>query len=382
MAAWAASGKFRNAAFLCACVDPNARATAREFAQLYFTTAAESLLNGYIEKQSDFPNFQAQLGCQGFIIFNSSHQVVAQSTLPWTQYRDAAFRDVESRLHQLLQTAEPQNPLNAPMSQHVRVVGLTSAAGIEMNGQLGEVVGSSENGRFLVKLGSCTKALLPENLEDAAGAPVGKRVKVVGLASAKGTALNGQVGVVLGGAVNGRYLVRLRETTLALRQENLVEDGGVEGAWLSGVGSVGHSGMDAQHDACVDALNELSQRLSVKALLRTRQELARHFEDEERLLKESGFGVAAIGDRCEGGSNDFSALGSHVSDHRRIVALADDALSMLQGVCDASDSMGGTVPKKVAADLREAFVQHATMYDALYEGKLAAQVVEAPRHGD
>ncbi|CAE8585000.1 unnamed protein product [Polarella glacialis] len=374
MVAWARGGQFANTCFMCVCVDPNALGTAKEFSQLYFASAPESLVNGYIDGREDFPKFQAQLGCQGFIIFNSKHQIVAPSTLPWMQHRDGAFRDVEGKIGQLLDAAAPQNPLNAPVGQHVRVVGLTSTAGMELNGQIGEVVGSQDTGRFLVKLTGGDKAFRPENLEDAVGAPVGRLVKVAGLTSAKGMALNGQVGKVLGGAGNGRYLVQLRETTMSLRTDNLQEVAGEEadsGESLDRVASVGHSGMDAQHDACEDALEDLYQKLSVESLLRTRQEFAEHFADEEKLLQESGFGGAADCTSCaESGSNDFSALGSHTADHKRILALADDALSRLKGVCEKSDALGGTVPKEVAVALRKAFVEHATMYDSLYEGKL------------
>jgi len=153
MAAWASGGKFPNAAFLCICVDPNALATAKEFGQLYFGSAPNSLLNGFIDSQADFPKFQAQLGCQGFIIYNSANQIVTPKTLPFMQYREGAFRDVEGKLCQLLQPAAPQNPLNAPLGQHVKIVKLTSSSGMLLNGQLGEVVGSTENGRFLVKIG-------------------------------------------------------------------------------------------------------------------------------------------------------------------------------------------------------------------------------------
>lgn len=372
MVAWAASGKFPNAAFLCVCVDPNALATAKEFSQLYFSSAPDSLINGYIDDRSDFPNFHAQLGCQGFIVFNGSHELVAQSTLPWMQYRDAAFRDVEGKVGQLLQAGAPKNPANAPVGQHVRIINLTSTAGQELNGQLGTISGSFDNGRYSVQLTSGAKAFKPENLEDATDAPIGKSVKVAGLTSAKGTELNGQVGEILGGTANGRYLVQLSDCTMALRPENLLEqeNGMTNASCLDQLQSVGHSTMDAEHESCAQALRELSEKLTVESLQRAREELSKHFDHEELLLKETGFG----GSENSGGSNsDFSAIGSHVKDHKRIISLADDALSKLQGVCAASDALGGTVPKNVASDLIRAFLEHANMYDALYEGKLTAQ---------
>lgn len=379
MAAWAAGGKFPSTGFLCICVDPDAFGTAKEFSQLYFGGAPGSLVNGYIDSQSDFPNFQAQLGCQGFVIFNSAHQIVATKTLPWMQHRNNAFRDLEGKLLQMLQPPAPQNPLGAPVGQRVRVVGLTSNAGAELNDQLGEVIGSKENGRFLVKLNSGTAmAFRPENLQDAVGAPVGKRVRVTGLTSAKGQELNGQLGEVLGGSDSGRYLVRLSSGVLAFRTENLGdaepdETGASEP--LGSVPSVGHEAMDSQHASCVDALNALSQRLTVPALQHVRDDLAAHFEEEEALLRSSGFGSGPCAGSCNKEEScqaaDFSAFGSHVADHKRIIDIADTALAALQNACTSSE---GAVPNEVAVQLRRAFVEHASMYDALYMGKVAAPV--------
>lgn len=127
--------------------------------------------------------------------------------------------------------------------------------------------------------------------------------------------------------------------------------------------------MDSQHDDCVKALNDLMHRLSVQALRIARDELAKHFDDEERLLKKSGFAQRGV-DTCGDGANDFSALGTHIADHQRIVKIANDALVSLEAACEASE---GAVPKKVAVGLCKAFVEHASMYDALYVGKLDPQ---------
>lgn len=374
MRVWAAGGKFPSTAFLCVCVDPNAFATAKEFSQLYFRSSPDSLINGYIDNQADFPNFQAQLGCQGFTVFNAAHQIVIPKSVPWMQFRDSAFRQLEGQLCQLLQPPAPENPLNAPVGQYVKVVNLTSAAGKEVNGQKGEVVGSSENGRFLVKLNGATKSFKPENLEDVIGAPIGKRVKVVGLTSEKGKQLNGQLGEVLGGVESGRYLVKLEKTTMALKDGNLeevTEDDSCEGSLVSSLVSVGHEGMDAQHDLCLKAVNELVQKLSVQSLRHARKEVASHFEDEEKLLQDSELGKSGCG--ADGG-NDFSALASHIADHKRIIDIFDDALLPLEGTCESSE---GAVPKKIAADISKALVTHTTLYDSLYEGKIKESPTEA-----
>jgi len=91
------------------------------------------------------------------------------------------------------------------------------------------------------------------------------------------------------------------------------------------------------------------------------------------LLRKYGFGLAKTASGYSGNENDFSAFGSHAKDHRRIIAMADDALEKLQDVCVESDAHGGTVPRSVADDLCRAFVEHATNFDSLYEGKLCDQ---------
>mmetsp|Transcript_36891 Transcript_36891/g.103617 ORF Transcript_36891/g.103617 Transcript_36891/m.103617 type:complete len:454 (-) Transcript_36891:103-1464(-) len=369
MAAWAADSRFAGAAFLCICVDPDALATAKEFRQLYFAKAAESLVNGYIDSRADFPNFNAQLGCQGFVIFNGQHQIVEGASPAWLQHRGAAFQHVEGWLSRLLGPAAAANPLGAPIGQLVRVRGLTSESGAALNGQQGEVAGSTEAGRYLVVVNGESKAISPENLEDATGAPVGKRLRVLGLTSEKGRKLNGQVGEVLGGTASGRLILKLDAVQVSLKGENLQDASGThvtdeatgEGDLFGAVGSVGHEAMDSQHQDCIGALKELSSTLKVSSLQRVRQLLKEHFDEEETLMSDSGFG---------GGGGEFSALRSHAKDHARIILIADNALSTLVNVCSTSDSYGGTVPKMVAEELCKAFVDHATMYDSLYEGKV------------
>jgi len=101
------------------------------------------------------------------------------------------------------------------------------------------------------------------------------------------------------------------------------------------------------------------------------QELQSHFDEEEMLLRKYGFGNPERSGASN--TNSFSAADSHVKDHKRILAMVESALEKLQGVCDVSDSYGGTVPKIFADELCKAFVDHATMFDSLYEGKLFDQ---------
>eukprot|EP00929_Paragymnodinium_shiwhaense_P083424 TRINITY_DN44452_c0_g1_i1.p1 TRINITY_DN44452_c0_g1~~TRINITY_DN44452_c0_g1_i1.p1 ORF type:complete len:378 (+),score=80.08 TRINITY_DN44452_c0_g1_i1:222-1355(+) len=364
MRTWAqAGGLLEKVCFLCVCVDPNALATAQEFARLYFKAAPESLVNGFIDSQSDFPKFQAQLGCQGFIVFNSAHQLVHGKTVPWMQYRDGAFRDVEDKLCKLLQPAALENPLDAPLGWYVKVTNLTSASGQELNGQLGVVAGSSENGRFAVKLQSATKSFRAENLMDAHGAPVGKTVKVFGLTSEKGSKLNGQVGEVRGSLENGRYIIRLPSGDNSLRPENvIVLEGDNAADYLADLESVGHEEMDKQHDSCMTLLRTMAKERSTHSLRLVRDEIAEHFAEEEAEMKRSDFGGAC----CQDGSK-FSAFSSHCSDHRRIIEQIDAVLESLANACQDSE---GSMTEENVKDICRSFHDHARLYDNLYVGKL------------
>lgn len=317
MALWALSSSFNDVCFLCVSVDPHGLSTAADFSRNYFNGAPNSLLNGYIDSRADFPSFQSQLGCQGFIIFDGAGQIKVPKSAEWQQYRDGAFRDVEGYLRKMLPDAR------APVGRKVRLVGFASTVtGRHINGQLGEVVGAWGTDRWLVRLaGDEPLAIRPENLEEC-----------------------------------------LDEASEAQHgDDDLVP-----------VGSVNHDGMDKDHELCEDALRVLLQTLSVPALRRVRSELAGHFEREEALLREVGFGTVSQSEDASGGvlasSGMFSALNNHIADHQRIVALADDALGRLVGACD---SIEGSVPKAVATGLARSFREHATLYDSLYAEKFA-----------
>lgn len=356
---WATSGRFKDAAFLCCCVDPSALATATDFERNYFRGAPPSLLNGFIDNQADFPTFQAKLGCQGFFIFDAARNLKVSGTVPWMQHRDAAFRDLERNLRQVLPYAA------APVGRQFRVIGLTSAKGSLLNGQVGEVTSAGDNGRWLIRLDATSEplALKPDNLEEPM---LGMWVRVAGLTSAKGLSLNGQVGEIVGGTDSGRVSVRLSRETVALRRENLEEVDKPEVDHLEAVDSVGHAEMDADHERCIAALRALKAQLTVPTLRTARAELAEHFVHEEELLRKADFGGAA-GDDQSSGIAGLGALESHTKDHSRIVALADEALAKLDGACD---SIEGAVPVGIAAELIRSFAEHATLYDALYVDKL------------
>jgi len=252
---WAISGRFPSVGFLCCSVDPDAWRTAVDFERNYFAGAPPFLLNAFIENEQDFPTFPYQLGCGGFAVFDAARNLKVQATLPWGQYREGAFRDVERILLSMHPNHTSGSAFPVPTAQ---------------------------------------------------------------------------------------------------------QDKGRAGIAAIAVSSVGHQGMDSEHEKCAIALRSLQDKLSVRALRAARAELFAHFQHEEAMLRGTGFGAGPFG-------NSSGAFANHVKDHHRIVGIADAALAQLASACDTIE---GAVPGHVAATLATAFMEHATLYDALYAGKI------------
>lgn len=77
---------------------------------------------------------------------------------------------------------------------------------------------------------------------------------------------------------------------------------------------IGISSMDEEHERCDQALRVLCEKRTSTALQHVIEELENHFAHEEGLMIKHGFGGSA--------TDPFSALNSHVQDHKRILQLA------------------------------------------------------------
>merc|ERR1711871_26120 len=97
-------GKGR-ASFIC--VSCAGSQLSEEFAnQLRLTTC----INTWVDK-SGMPRW-GQLGCNGFIILDSSMRVVRAKTAAYLQVRERAFTEVESILSKLVKEAAPAAPVD------------------------------------------------------------------------------------------------------------------------------------------------------------------------------------------------------------------------------------------------------------------------------
>lgn len=74
--------------------------------------------------------------------------------------------------------------------------------------------------------------------------------------------------------------------------------------------SVGVSSMDQEHEQCEEALSLLLRTPSVQSLTNAMEILTEHFQSEESLMKQCGFGSPG---------ESFSPYANHVKDHERIL---------------------------------------------------------------
>ena len=118
--------------------------------------------------------------------------------------------------------------------------------------------------------------------------------------------------------------------------------------------STGHDAMDAEHAELTAAMIVATSSSTLASVTMLRDIFAAHASHEERLMRDSGFG--------ESHDAGFSAMESHAKDHAAICDAATRAIK--------EADVDGIVPKVSVRALCARIVEHAEMYDALYEGRL------------
>jgi len=118
--------------------------------------------------------------------------------------------------------------------------------------------------------------------------------------------------------------------------------------------STGHDAMDAEHTELTAAMIVATSSSTLASVTMLRDIFAAHASHEERLMRDSGFG--------ESHDAGFSAMESHAKDHAAICDAATRAMK--------EADFDGIVPKVSVRALCARIVEHAEMYDALYEGRL------------
>lgn len=134
--------------------------------------------------------------------------------------------------------------------------------------------------------------------------------------------------------------------------------------------------MDAEHDACVDALAVLADRRDLPSVEAVLAAYRSHFAHEEALLDEHLYASVAAPAGASppapptGFSLAASARKSHFADHARMLAALEAMASSLRASGGRADT------KLVNAALRD-FEAHADKYDGAYADPLSQALAAA-----
>jgi len=151
--------------------------------------------------------------------------------------------------------------------------------------------------------------------------------------------------------------------------------------------SVGVTAMDDEHQECTDAFNQVIEHPTQETLKHLSEVLSCHFAHEEELMKQfskkakrrTSSRHASSNSNTNNTSNSmssFSALDSHIMDHKRILNILNEEVHRLN-IDSCGMGLKGKwhkVPVPVMVDLSVVqkvavtFHVHAERFDALYDG--------------
>lgn len=331
--------------FVCVCC------AGPELAAKYASTLS---LRTCINTWVDGPNMPkwGQLGCNGLIVFDGSGRVVCRSSPAYLDVQERAFEYVETLLAGLL--GEGASTTGPQRGSAVRLVDLISRA--DLNGR--EAVcttGVGADGRCTVDVGGQSLRVKASNLvlvpASDGGCSTGGRAddaRVDDGATSAGGCADGKCALPKRTASGDIDAADARDGAKAAKHSATVH-----------VVSVKVAALDAEHEACAQALEALGQALSPAAARKVLAIYESHFVHEEALLdthlyqgcaSESGF------------SADAGARRSHYADHSRLV----------KGVARLLE-VDAITPSMVDEVMR-AFEDHADKYDGAYADRLSASL--------
>mmetsp|Transcript_15117 Transcript_15117/g.41573 ORF Transcript_15117/g.41573 Transcript_15117/m.41573 type:complete len:355 (-) Transcript_15117:37-1101(-) len=348
---WAKDGRY-DCHFLCICIlgDASALSLAKEMSSGMQLTHC---VNGFIDNDQDMPTY-GQLGCKGFIVLDENHGVVNASTSVFMQVKDLAFGHVEA----LLDAVCAKQPLPKVCPGEYMVLDTPPPEAPELKGCQGicvKVDGPNVHFGFMSGPMRGRAMALPAWMVSKLGAAGG------GASGASGACADGNCGG--GSSGEGKCGTNAGSATPGSCAPGAGCDG--SGACLDAkfvdscldLMSVKVPSMDDEHADCAAALRALveqQKRPSLEAALRC---LAEHFEHEEALFEEFGFGAHA--------NANLSAAKSHAEEHRRI-------LDKVRGWL-GEDAGQQVVPPQVVRELLQDFHEHTIRYDSQYAEPLSAK---------
>jgi hemerythrin len=294
---WAANPEYSHVAFFCICVEgtPSLR---RQVAMTFVKELRiASSFVGHFVQDSEMPRF-GQLGCQGFILALPDGRVAVARSPAWVEQRGQAIRWMEKVFETLKDGSEDEEEAEEEEDHDERDDDTNSLRCEEQEG--------------------CSQASCESSSSN----------KEQSCAQATSESKSCQ-----GGACSVRACFR-------------------------DVGSVKVDSMDDEHAETVALLRVLEQNRDVSALKAALECMARHFEHEEQLLVEHGFGGLASTIVMEG----------HVGDHKAI-------LGMMRTEASQCEIMKREVSPMFLSELAERFDFHATEYDGRYADFLAERGV-------
>ena len=311
MELWACSPLGKYVDFICVCVDDN-KNVAINFEQMFKFT---SVINGVVMKRQDMPTY-GQLGCSGFIIVGADGSCVSKKTDAYLNYGEKAFKNAESIILTALEDAgidfkTESNKKDGNIyakGQKLRLEGISSD--LSLNGIIVTVLKfDTTKGRFHVLLNDGSNkqiSILPCNL-----APL---------------------------EIDSTTAITI---TKSINPPNLI----------------GCKLIDAEHADCTAAINMCLSDCTKENLTLVLNSLEKHFQHEELLAKDSGFGDV---------NDSFSPMYSHAKDHERIL---NSIRAQLGDTC-CTQQLSDTIDMNTIYSVASAFLDHAKTFDVLLEGKL------------
>lgn len=319
-------------------------------------------VNGFIDNNQGMPEY-GQLGCQGFIILDAKHRVVSSATSAFMQVRELAFKHVEA----LLSAVCSGRPLPAVCpGEYVKLME-APADKPKLAGQTALCIGAKEDQLVVVFLqGSYRGKQIQVNVSSvqkvneesddeesrAGGGGCGPN------GSSCGTGGCGPNGSSQGNCNENKSSCGPGGCSMPSKSDDCSKKRRVDESIVNNalqLVSVKVPSMDHEHDECAAALRELASSQSPSALEAAIRCLLEHFEHEEALFEEFGFGGNA--------EERFSAKKTHIEDHRRITNRMQKQLQ------ESTSSVCAEFIEEVLKDFHE----HTTRYDVQYSELLSSK---------
>lgn len=251
-----------------------------------------------------------QLGCNGFIIVDRNGKVICDKTLPFMEYREAAFEYLLDMLDVVLATPGSTEKIAKRLQSMPTVKQETNC-----------------------NSGGCSSGTCSLPKKRKCNDPDGK--------------------------------CSLEKDSGQKSSEEAVSE-------LAKIVSVHHAELDRQHHLCADALEQLRLKCDVSSLRQVLDCYKMHFEYEENLLDTHLYKEFSDEVKEETQSNGFSAAKdarkSHYRDHKRLIGDIQSMVTHLE-----SDGNGKEmISKKFVSDVLRNFERHANVYDDSYADALSA----------